>query len=323
MLKLILLLVSSVCAYQIKTWTWGDFELTSICDLEVKGGSMSQFFLDGPFGDPVPTEILYPELKRIGYTMQDDPVVWTVPINTMYIKNNANGEEYIIDTGLGPNVSRGASEFAGALKSLNISTLDIDYLFLTHAHADHSGGVMQLDYTPLFPNATLVMGRDDYYLFTSEHPDWDDFCCPELLNGDISWVKRALQWYDSPQSQGLILLNASNSFEFNMIDNLMIEMSPGHTTDNHMTIRLTSSDTQRNFYVLGDSFVSGYHMENRTIGCSHDHHRIEAMKTRLEYAQSFDSEDVLFAMHWAFPGTGFFNGTRFNYLNQTEIDFML
>lgn len=68
-----------------------------------------------------------------------------------------DGISILFDTGLGAPDSR----LQSGLASLNIKPEDIKYLYLTHFHGDHIGGMMKGD-TPVFPNAEVYASQAEY-----------------------------------------------------------------------------------------------------------------------------------------------------------------
>ena len=63
----------------------------------------------------------------------------------------------LFDAGLGG----GESRMLPLLDSLGLKANDINYLFLTHLHNDHIGGMLQGD-TVVFPNADVFVAKQEY-----------------------------------------------------------------------------------------------------------------------------------------------------------------
>lgn len=68
-----------------------------------------------------------------------------------------NGKRILFDTGMGAPDSR----LPEGLKAAGVSPTDIDYLYLTHFHGDHIGGMMR-EGTPFFPRAEVYVARQEY-----------------------------------------------------------------------------------------------------------------------------------------------------------------
>lgn len=68
-----------------------------------------------------------------------------------------NGIQILFDTGLGAPDSR----LLSGLASLGIQPADIRYLYLTHFHGDHIGGMMKGD-SVVFPNAEVYASKVEY-----------------------------------------------------------------------------------------------------------------------------------------------------------------
>lgn len=67
------------------------------------------------------------------------------------------GIKILFDTGLGTSGCR----LLGSLEKLGLAPTDIHYLYLTHFHGDHIGGMMDGD-NVVFPNAQVYASRVEY-----------------------------------------------------------------------------------------------------------------------------------------------------------------
>ena len=68
-----------------------------------------------------------------------------------------DGIKILFDTGMGSSDSK----LLPTLASMGIKPADIQYIYLTHFHGDHIGGMMEGD-KPVFPNAAVYAARTEY-----------------------------------------------------------------------------------------------------------------------------------------------------------------
>ena len=80
-----------------------------------------------------------------------------VPASVSTFLVEKDGKRILFDTGVGASDSK----LPEGLKSLNITPSDIDYLYITHFHGDHIGGMMK-DGVPVFPNAEVYVAKAEY-----------------------------------------------------------------------------------------------------------------------------------------------------------------
>lgn len=80
-----------------------------------------------------------------------------VPASISTFLVEKDGKRILFDTGMGAPDSK----LPEGLKLLNINPADIDYLFITHFHGDHIGGMMK-DGIPVFPNAEVYVSKAEY-----------------------------------------------------------------------------------------------------------------------------------------------------------------
>ena len=71
----------------------------------------------------------------------------------------AEGKKALFDTGLNEKVSRGILQ---RLEELKIKPDDIDYIFITHFHGDHIGGLLDSNDNIVFKNAKIYVSEDEY-----------------------------------------------------------------------------------------------------------------------------------------------------------------
>lgn len=80
-----------------------------------------------------------------------------VPASVSAFLLEIDGKRILFDTGMGSADSRLLTNLSAA----GVTPADIDYLYLTHFHGDHIGGMMKGD-TVVFPKAEVYASRQEY-----------------------------------------------------------------------------------------------------------------------------------------------------------------
>ena len=71
----------------------------------------------------------------------------------------AEGKKALFDTGLNEKISTGILD---RFKELKITPDDIDYVFITHFHGDHIGGLLDANDNIAFKNAKVYVSKEEY-----------------------------------------------------------------------------------------------------------------------------------------------------------------
>ena len=71
----------------------------------------------------------------------------------------AEGKKALFDTGLNEKASTGIPD---RLKELKVSKDEIDYVFITHFHGDHIGGLLDAKDNIVFKNAKVYVSKEEY-----------------------------------------------------------------------------------------------------------------------------------------------------------------
>lgn len=128
------------------------FLLTS-CN--VGGDDVELFWIKDNAGDKLmPLELFGPVPDSIvtALSIQDG-----IPSSVSVFLVKTDGKTILFDTGLGAPDSR----LQEGLEAAGVSPEDIDYLYLTHFHGDHIGGMMHGG-TAVFPNAEVYASQAEY-----------------------------------------------------------------------------------------------------------------------------------------------------------------
>lgn len=80
-----------------------------------------------------------------------------VPASVSIFLVEKDGKRILFDAGMGAPDSK----LPEGLKALNINPSEIDYLYITHFHGDHIGGMMK-EGVPVFSNAQVYVSKVEY-----------------------------------------------------------------------------------------------------------------------------------------------------------------
>lgn len=198
------------------------------------------------------------------------------------------------------------SEFDGnggqllpSLKQLGINAGDVTKVFLTHAHGDHTGGLIGANDTKAFPNAMVYINRIEHefwlqspQLITEIFP----LVPPFLVIGTTDFYGKVARIYRGK----IVLLN-----DLENVGKIQLVLSPGHTPG-HSAYRIRTQNATSHV-VVGDSLPS------RTTAIQHpewniisDTNRTQAIQTRYELMGMLADEQTTTSIyHQAFPGLGY------------------
>lgn len=191
----------------------------------------------------------------------------------------AEGKKAIFDTGFNEKVSTGIPD---RLKELKISPDDIDYVFITHFHPDHIGGLIDKNDQIFFKNAKIYVSKEEY----------------------CSWINSPTT-DKNKMPQNIMKICEKNVIQFNFDDTLPLGVKPikafGHTAG-HTVYQ------KGDFIIIGD-LIHGWDIQfkNPEI-CPHfDEDKNESIKSRkniLKYAE--DNKLLVAGMHLKYSNYSMF-----------------
>ena len=194
-----------------------------------------------------------------------------VPSTVSVFLVETDGKKMLFDTGLGLPDSR----MLPSLQALGVAPEDIDYLYLTHFHGDHIGGMLK-DGKPVFTNAKVYASKKEYDAWMAMSDD---------RKAQVEETMAAYQ-------DRLHLFTAGDTLPGNV---LSID-APGHTPG-HTVYRVGD------FLIVGDLMHGvALQMEHPEISASYDMDfpsAVSARKEVLKYAS--DSSLTMAGMHFPAP----------------------
>lgn len=190
-------------------------------------------------------------------------------ISTFLIESN--GIQILFDTGMGASDSR----LLAGLHALGITPADIKYIYLTHFHGDHIGGLMKND-SVVFPYAEI-------YASKAEYDSWMKMEAEK--NGQ---VVRAMNAY----KDRLHLFAFGDTLPGKVVAMEAVGHTPGHTVFQAGKL-----------LIIGDLIHgAALQLEHPEICATYDMDKQEAIKTRknlLQYAR--ENGLVIAGMHLPVP----------------------
>ena len=193
----------------------------------------------------------------------------------------AEGKKALFDTGLNEKISKGILE---RLQELKISTDDIDYVFITHFHGDHIGGLLDANDKIVFKNAKIYVSKQEYDGWINKMPA----------------EKNALQVKTMKICEKQVV-----QFDFN--DTLPLGIKPiqafGHTPG-HTVYR------KDDLLIIGDLIhgekIQFTHPEICATYDSNENESIESRKKILKYAE--DNKLLVAGMHLRYTNSSMYRG---------------
>lgn len=209
-----------------------------------------------------------------------------IPMQANLFLLKANGKNILLDTGLGDVISErerkiyaatGETNIETGLKQLGYSREDIDIVFLTHLHTDHSGGAVvetESGLKPRFPKATHIVQQDE----------WEDAINPDERTAAV-YIPERLKVLESA---GLLeFINGDKE----LLPGIKAVKTGGHTRG-HQAIEAISDGTTVVYYA--DIVPSEHHIRVPFVP-STDLFPLDTMKVKRELLKRLLSENIIIA----------------------------
>jgi glyoxylase-like metal-dependent hydrolase (beta-lactamase superfamily II) len=238
-----------------------------------------------------PREFIFPrqqrdELAREGVS---DEVV--TPYNCLLVQHD--DQTVLIDAGMGrPEPTDGnTGHLLASLAAAGITPDEVDAVIITHAHADHVGGLTR-DRQPVFRRARHYVARPEWDFWMSDDPAAQ---LPEpLAEMLIATARTALSAID-----GAGLLERVNG-ELSLAEGFRLIPAPGHTPG-HLAVELRAGDPP--LLYVADALIHELQFQHPTWISMVDHDPEATVKTRRSLLdRAIETEALVAAFH--LPRTG-------------------
>ncbi|UHO39807.1 MBL fold metallo-hydrolase [Chryseobacterium capnotolerans] len=219
-------------------------------------------------------------------------------INVLLVKTKE--KLILMDTGMGMFADERTGFLLKSLQKAGFSANEITDVFLSHAHPDHMGGVVDKQNKLVFPNAAIFISKieHDFWMNASindfnnsalkAHPEMLTQIIPALQN-ILKAIQPKLKFYD---------LNKTlyNHFSF--------QLAPGHTPG--LTVTTISSGNEKLMYVADLIHSDVILFPHPDWGFSGDTDLDIAAASRKKFLKQLaDTKTRAFASHLPWPGLGF------------------
>lgn len=195
----------------------------------------------------------------------------------------------LFDTGAGTNMGASGGKLAASLKAAGVDPTTVTDVFISHAHGDHVGGLLNDQGAPAFPNAAIHLSS----------PEWAFL--KEMTAEKAAGVAIA-------QHPALVAAMTPKVAEFapgaDIIPGVVKAVEIRGHTPGHSGYLITSG--QSSLLYIGDTmhhFVVSVQKPDWTINFDTDAPTAERSRADL-LAQSATSGQRIYAVHFPYPGVG-------------------
>jgi glyoxylase-like metal-dependent hydrolase (beta-lactamase superfamily II) len=202
-------------------------------------------------------------------------------------------QRVLVDTGAG-GFAPSNGQLLDNLRAEGVDLGSIGTVVLTHAHADHIGGVLDTDQRPAFPNARYVLWRDEWQFWTRT-PDLSTLAIPDVIKDLlIGTAKRNL-----PPLEGHVELLDRDT---ELMRGVRAIEAAGHTPG-HLVLAVTSGGEQ--LLWCGDALIHPLNVGHPEWCAAFDLRPEQAIATRNRLlGWAADEKMLLHGAHFPWPGLG-------------------
>lgn len=254
----------------------GRFDCAAVADGS-KDYPIKNFFANAPL------EEVEAELRRIGHPVD----LITTPYTYLYVDTGEH--RALADMGAGSLMPR-TGKMVAHMHAAGIDPLDIDTVFITHAHPDHIGGTLDDEGRPIYGNARYYIWKGEWDFWTSE---------VAFEKAPAHFVRLARDKLE-PVRDRLVLVEHGGE----VVPGIEVIPAPGHTPG-HVMVSVASGD-ERLFYIA-DTVLHPLHAEQPNWTPVYDILPDEAAASKQRIFERAAQERVLvMGQHFhPFPSLGY------------------
>lgn len=238
------------------------------------------------------------ELKKILKDNFRSDTYIDMAVNILLVKTK--DRLILMDSGMGIFADERTGFLLQSLQKAGFTPKDITDVFISHAHPDHIGGIVDKQNKPVFPNASVFISRIEYDFWRNasvkdfnnsalkKHPEFLKQIIPSIQN-ILKVIEPKLKFYD---------LNNT------LYSHFSFQLAPGHTPG--LTVTTLSSGTEKLVYIADLIHSDVILFPHPDWGFSGDTDLDIATASRKKFLKQLaDSRTRALASHLPWPGLGF------------------
>jgi glyoxylase-like metal-dependent hydrolase (beta-lactamase superfamily II) len=214
-------------------------------------------------------------------------------INVMVLK--IGDHVVLIDTGSGYHFGQTSGWLLKNLEASGIKAKDITDIFITHAHIDHIGGILDKEKAFVYPNARYHLAKTEYNFWMSENPDFSKSKNTTSPQESINFAKDILRTIKDRLTlfdYGTVLFSC-----------IKTELAQGHTPGHTL---FTVFSGNKSIKHIVDTFHTPLLIARPEWGTQWDIDFDKGISTRKQILEScYQDRTLIMTTHLPWPGLGY------------------